>query len=55
VNVPARKQPYSLVYDAVVKRWRALCHDCGYQAVRAGRDNAEHVMAQHCAYKHDRN
>jgi hypothetical protein len=40
-------------YDPVLKRHRATCPTCGYAAVRAKRDAAAHVLAQHIAYAHD--
>lgn len=41
------------VFDPVVKRYRATCPVCGYFAVRAKREAAIHVLAQHVAYTHD--
>ena len=40
------------VYDPVLRRYRATC-GCGYEAVRAKREAAEHVLSQHIAYQHD--
>ena len=39
-------------YDPVLGRYRAACA-CGFVAVRAKREAAEHVLAQHVAYEHD--
>lgn len=39
-------------YDAAIKRWRAFCPYCAYQAVRAKREAAEHVVSQHVNYTH---
>ena len=41
-------------YDPVVRRYRAECPVCGYAAVRAKRDAALHVLAQHVVYAHER-
>lgn len=40
-------------YDPVVKRWRAECPVCGYVAVRAKSEAAEHVCSQHIGYTHE--
>ena len=39
-------------YDPVIRRYRATCPDCGYVAVRAKREAAEHALHQHVAYEH---
>lgn len=41
------------VYDPVIKRYRATCPICGYAAVRAKWEAAEHVLSQHLAYEHE--
>jgi len=41
------------VYDPVIGRWRSTCPVCGFVAVRAKREAAEHVASQHLAYEHD--
>lgn len=40
-------------YDPVVKRYRATCPVCGYVAIRAKREAAEHVRDQHTTYTHE--
>jgi ribosomal protein S27AE len=40
-------------YDPVLKRYRVRCPKCGHVAVRAKREAALHVMAQHVAYEGD--
>lgn len=39
-------------YDPVIKRYRSTCPECGYAAVRAKSEAAEHAVAQHVAYQH---
>lgn len=34
-------------YDPVTKRYRATCPHCGYVAVRAKRESAEHTLSLH--------
>jgi hypothetical protein len=41
-------------YDPVVRRYRSTCPLCGYVAVRAKREAAEHITSQHVAYEHGR-
>ena len=41
------------MYDPVVKRYRATCDACGFVAVRAEREAAEHRLALHINYDHD--
>lgn len=40
-------------YDPVIKRYRGTCPVCGYVAVRAKREAAQHAAEQHATYAHD--
>lgn len=46
------KTKVEIVYDPVVKRWKATCPHCGRIVARAKREAAEHNMSQHLAYEH---
>lgn len=39
-------------YDPVLHRYRAFCPACHFQSVRAKREAATHIVAQHAAYEH---
>ena len=48
------KMKLDAVYDPVTKRYHATCPECGYKSVRAKREAALHVLAQHVVYTHEK-
>lgn len=52
----ASRRPITITtaYDPSLRRYRAICSECGRETIRATKRSATHVAIQHVAYDHGR-